>query len=174
MTRSPGVRTTTVVAAAAVVATSVVASPAGGDETEVEEHCVVHVIGQEESGEYLLDEPDCYPTLEEALAAAGGQGQRAHFGATSAAQTSSISLAVHFDGANYTGSSITVSGAACDGGYVNLSSAWINRISSTWNACPIVNFFDGYDKSGTYESTSSGAHNLATHSNLANSVGYAS
>jgi hypothetical protein len=145
-----------------------------------EEHCLVNVLGQEDDGRYVTDEPTCYPTFAEVLAAIGGGaparlGQRsALLGAPIFAPMSSTLLARHFDGANQTGSSITVNGVACDGGYVNLSSTWVNRISSATNSCPNVNYYDGYDKTGSSEFTSGlGNKSLSTLNNAANSVGYA-
>jgi hypothetical protein len=145
-----------------------------------EEHCLVNVLGQEDGGRYLTDEPTCYPTFAEVLAAIGGgagarSAQRSAVpGAPIFAPMSSTLLARHFDGANQSGSSITVNGVACDGGYVNLSSTWVNRISSATNSCPNVNYYDGYDKTGSSEFTSGlGDKSLSTLNNAANSVGYA-
>ena len=145
-----------------------------------EEHCLVNVLGQEDGGRYLTDEPTCYPTFAEVLAAIGGgagarSAQRSAVpGAPIFAPMSSTLLARHFDGANQSGSSITVNGVACDGGYVNLSSTWVNRISSATNSCSNVNYYDGYDKTGSSEFTSGlGDKSLSTLNNAANSVGYA-
>lgn len=145
-----------------------------------EEHCLVNVLGQQDDGRYLTDEPTCYPTFAEVLAAIGGgagarRAQRSAVpGAPIFAPMSSTLLARHFDGANQSGSSITVNGVACDGGYVNLSSSWVNRISSATNSCPNVNYYDGYDKTGSSEFTSGlGDKSLSTLNNAANSVGYA-
>jgi hypothetical protein len=171
------------VAAALTTGAISAATPVAGAEPDVgqtpEEHCVVHVLGQEENGRYITDEPTCYPTLAEALADAAGYTPtflaRQAFGRSADVVSAlSVELATHFDGANQTGSSITVSGALCDGGYVNLSSSWINRISSAVNSCPNVNYYDGYDKTGTPQYTAGyGDKNLTTLNNAANSIGYA-
>jgi hypothetical protein len=173
------------VLAAAALTTGAIAvgTPLASAETVAgrshEEHCVVHVLGQEENGRYITDEPTCYPTLAEALADATGYTP-ASFARQSVGRSidvvtaQSVELATHFDGLNQTGSSITVSGVLCDGGYVNLSSSWINRISSAINSCPNVNYYDGYDKTGTSQFTSGyGDKNLTTLNNAANSIGYA-
>ena len=172
------------VAAIAGVAASVAvphgvsgAAPAG----HPVEHCVVHVVGQAAGGRYLLDEPTCYPTLAEALTDAGGRvpvRAGSHDLTTAEAaevvQAASRNIGIHFDGANRTGSSITVTGADCGGGYINLSSSWVNRISSTLNGCPTVNFWNGFDKTGSVEQTGFSSENLGALNNAANSIGYAS
>jgi hypothetical protein len=157
-----------------------VASAGSSVKEAPEEHCVVHVLGQEENGRYITDEPTCYPTLAEALADAAGftpaflARELGVAGLPDVVALSGKKLATHFDGAAQTGSSITVSGVECDGGYVNLSSSWINRISSAINGCPNVNYYDGYDKTGTYEFTPGlGNHDVVVLNNAANSVGYA-
>ena len=90
-----------------------------------DQHCVLHVVGQAPNGRFITDEPVCYPTLAEALAEAGAPGvARAALGGLTAAELDAVvaaasgTLGVHVDGANRTGSSITVSGGACNGGYV--------------------------------------------------------
>jgi hypothetical protein len=165
---------------ALATASPAAAQPSGAREAQPEEHCLVNVLGQEADGRYVTDEPTCYPTFAEVLAAIGGGSpgrvaQRAALlGAPIFEAMSSTVLARHFDGANQTGSSITVNGVACDGGYVNLSSTWVDRISSAINSCPNVNYYDGYDKTGSSEFTSGlGNKSLSTLNNAANSVGYA-
>lgn len=54
-----------------------------------------------------------------------------------------------------------------------LSAAWVNRISSTWNQCPNVYFWDGFDKTGAYLQTDLTTNNLGAFSDRANSIGYA-
>ncbi len=141
---------------------------------------MVHVLGKEGNGRYITDEPTCYPTLAEALADAAGvtpaflARQLGVAGFPDVVALSSRTLATHFDGASQTGSSIAVSGVDCDGGYVNLSASWINRISSAINGCPNVNYYDGYDKTGTYDFTTGfGDKELGVLNNAANSIGYA-
>lgn len=180
--------TSRALAAAALVSGTVASvTPAASADTQPpadvppEEHCVVHVLGQEEGGRFITDEPTCYPTLAEALADATGfvpgflsQGSGDTLLADVVAQSDPPKLAKHFDGANQSGSSIIVSGIDCNGGYVNLSSSWINRISSAINYCPNVNYYDGFDKAGTPEFTPGyGNQSLSTLNNAANSVGYA-
>ena len=82
-------------------------------------------------------------------------------------------LGVHYDGSNFTGSSITVSGTSCSGGYTNLSTDWRNRISSTVNGCPVVRFFDGVNLSGISE-TRLTSGNLIALNNRSDSIQYSS
>lgn len=174
-------RTLTITAVAAVAAAAPAGTAGASVEESEEQHCVVQVVGQEKSGRYLTDEPTCYPTLAEALSGAGALvPEVARSGALTSDQvevavaSASSNLGIHFDGANRTGSSITVAGTTCGGGYVNLSTAWINRISSTINSCAVVNFWNGYDKTGNYEQTGFTTENLGALNNAANSIGYAS
>jgi hypothetical protein len=87
---------------------------------------------------------------------------------------SSITLGIHFDFDNRTGSSITITGSDCGGGYTNLTSAWVNRLNSTWNGCSAVTFYSGYDKTGTSLATGPSTTNLDGFRNIADSIAYAS
>ncbi len=169
------------VSVAIPVANPVSGAAAAGNPVQPQEvHCVLHVIGQADNGRYLTDEPTCYPTLADALADAGGRlptgdvrGDLTAAQAAEVVQASSMNIGIHFDGANRTGSSITVTGGECGGGYINLSASWVNRISSTLNGCPSVNFWNGFDKTGSYEQTGYSSENLGSLNNAANSIGYA-
>ena len=178
-------------AVALAASAGALASPGGaaaldGDrsgDTDAADQCVVRVTGHEESGRLLTTAPVCHPTIAEALAYAGvdlGKGgsdltfeEIEESGALAAAADSSGLLGVHWDGANRTGASITITGGACSGGHHNLASSWVNRISSTWNGCPSVLFYDGFDKSGSHELTTTSTVNLGALNNASNSIGYA-
>lgn len=159
--------------------TAVSAVPAGAAAAP-RPHCVIHVTGQNADGRFITTEPVCYPTLAEALADAGlDVDPRSNVSIDAVARsgvvtTASSSIGIHYDGSNRSGASITVTGADCNGGYVNLSSDWIDRISSTLNNCPAVRFFDGYNKSGTFEQTTPSSWNLGALNNAANSISYGS
>ncbi len=166
---------------AAVAAGAAFVSPARAATIATHEgdgSCVIRVVGQEGSGAFVTGEPVCFGTLAEALESVGASGPVARAVrsdrelATLAAASGSGTIAVHFDGANRTGASIVVTGADCGGGYLNLSTDWVNRISSTLNSCSNTRFFDGYDKSGTQEGTNLGTVNLGPLNNAANSVLY--
>jgi hypothetical protein len=174
-------------AAAVVVAALLPAGTAAAQEPSEESHCVLRIVGTDADGTYETAPPVCYPTLAEALANSDppatprrlGAGAAATPGARSAATdpdvqaASGSTLAVHFDGAGLSGSSIVITGGTCGGGHVDLSSSWTNRISSTLNSCETVVFWDGFDKTGSYEVTDLLTVNLGALNNRANSVGYA-
>jgi hypothetical protein len=178
-------------AAVVVVATLLPAGAAGAasgataQELPEESHCVLRIVGTDVDGAYETAPPDCYPTLAEALANSDPPATPLRLGAGSATApdvgaadpavraASGSTLAVHFDGAHLSGSSIVITGGTCGGGHVNLSSSWTNRISSTLNSCETVVFWDGFDKSGSYEATDLLTVNLGALNNRANSVGYA-
>ena len=87
-----------------------------------------------------------------------------------AVTASFTNVGYHYDGFNLTGSYITVAGTVCNGGWLNLSWDWINRISSTWSPC-WVGHYDGYNLTGSGEYLTFG--NLGSLNNAANSLVYA-
>lgn len=128
------------------------------------EYCTVQITGQLDTGEYVASEPECFSSqvtanLNASLATTGG--------VTLASGVSGV----HYDGLNFTGSSLTVLGGACAGGWLNLSASWINRIESTASGCNRVKHHDGYNQTGSYQSTW-GSGNLSTLRNRANSISY--
>jgi hypothetical protein len=156
-------------AALAVPATADAGPARGGD------HCVQDVVGQLPSGEYELSAPVCYSSLREAMTAVGVDVRGLEsVSAATLDQNDLISstIGVHYNGFNQTGSSITVSGVNCLGGYVNLSVAWRNRVSSTLNGCPAVRHFSGLDLTGISQTTLGSGGNLSTLNNLADSIQY--
>lgn len=166
------------VAAAGPPATVERADPAGAGDLP---HCVLEVTGVRRTGELVTGEPTCFGTLAEALEEVGvDTAGRTELRMSDViregllASASSFVLGTHYDGSNRTGASITVTGADCGGGYLNLSSTWVNRISSTSNGCGVVRFFDGFDKSGSSEQTGWATVNLGALNNAANSIQYAS
>lgn len=171
-------RKTTAIAAVAAVGLGAGYSDAGASEG-ADEHCVLHVTGVERSGRYLTGEPVCYPTLVEALTEAGVPLDASRPGSafgdierSGAIASADRTIGIHWDGLNRTGSSITISGGECSGGFVDLSSAWVNRISSTWNVCPATRFFDGFGKTGDSQQTGLLTVNLGALNNRANSISY--
>lgn len=181
-TASLGVRTATAATAAAVL-TGAAAAPEAGAAPPPESagaHCVIEVTGVEADGRMRTAPPRCFATFAEAmgelgLATTGGDvpesvGDLAEVPNASAASAGVIGI--HYALSNRQGSSISVSGTDCNGGYVNLSSSWVNRVSSTRNFCPKTIFYDGFDKSGTAEATGLTALNLGALDNRANSIAY--
>jgi hypothetical protein len=146
-------------------------------------HCLIEVDGQKRSGELIVSEPDCYATFEEAMAAASGglisaeqapSAQELLSDPDAGSLLSSFTLGTHFDGLNGSGSSISVVGGSCTGGYWNTGAAWANRISSSWNGCYRLRHHDGPNKTGAYADTvGSGTHNLpSSMNNKTESVSY--
>jgi len=128
-------------------------------------HCLTKVIGRSASGELQLSTPACYATMADVNARAGGGGGAMAFGGT-------FILAVHYDGANLTGSSISVEGSDCYGGYINLTGWWANRVSSTANTCPEVNHYYWPDLVGSHQTTYGTGGNLTSLNNLSESISY--
>jgi hypothetical protein len=153
---------------AAAAGIGVVALSAPATAAPPEQHCVVDVVGQEPDGQLVLSEERCYRSFDQAQADAavppGGDSVMALSGGT---------LGVHYDGSNFTGSSITVSGTSCSGGYTNLTTTWRNRVSSTMNGCPVVRFFDGINLTGASE-TMLASGNLIYMNNKSDSIQYTS
>ena len=160
-------------AALAAVGSLLLAPGAGAAPPEREQHCAVKVVGQRPSGELVVSEPECRARYADALAAVGARvpGTKAAQLRWSA-QSSDFVIGTHYDGAGLTGSSFSVVGSNCWGGYLNLSTSWINRVSSTYNGCFRIRHFDGYDKSGAFEDTVGLGGNLGTLNNRANSIQY--
>lgn len=101
--------------------------------------CLVAVTDQRADGELVADW-SCYLGAD----AAG------YVAAESLITMSSTTIGTHFDGV-FSGSFITVSGTTCGGGWLNLSAAWVNRISSTSSSC-LVRHYDGYNLTGAVQS----------------------
>lgn len=91
-----------------------------------------------------------------------------------ASVASTFTLGVHFDGFNGTGSSISVVGSDCSGGYWNTGTTWANRISSSWNGCYRLRHYDSPYATGAWQDTygAGSTHNLSTLNNRAESVAY--
>ncbi|MEX2652245.1 MAG: hypothetical protein WD473_07345 [Acidimicrobiia bacterium] len=171
-----------------MVAVAAIAGPGvPSDPVEVidsgESHCVVRVVGQKLSGEFVVAEPVCYEKFEDAMVAASdGTIDRARFRSGEVLLTdeelgillSSFTLGTHFDGSNGSGSSISIVGGSCTGGYWNTGTAWANRISSSWNGCYRLRHHDGPNKTGIFADTvGSGTHNVPSSiNNKAESVSY--
>ena len=60
-----------------------------------------------------------------------------------------FTLGIHYDGYGGSGSSITIKGSSCSGGYWNASGWWRNRISSSYNGCYHLKHHDKPNKIGS-------------------------
>lgn len=159
--------TVVLVGALAAGAVSVVYSAEGRD-SPTETHCIIEVVDVHASGELVMSEPACFGTFGEAIShASGGEVAVSSgfevFGDPLVGESlASFTLGIHYDGYNGTGSSITVVGSSCTGGYWNTGAAWANRISSSYNGCYRLRHHDFPNKGGSYGDTvgSGSVHNV--------------
>ena len=150
------------VAATAMAGLPATAAGAGAGEPPAEEHCVLVVIGQAPDGELRTEPLVCSASRPAALRRA----------APATPLAADFAIGVHYDGAGFTGSSVTVVGSSCIGGWLNLPAAWNDRISSTLNGCPQIRHFLHVNLAGTSASTFSPGGNLGALSNEASSIQY--
>lgn len=173
--RSPFRMITTAIAAFGLIA---VAAPSAGASVQPvaggTRHCVVEVVGQAKDGEYLLSEPECYSDYATAMASIGlGSDVTTPARAEAAAASVQSTLASHFDGAGYTGSSFSVSGVDCLGGYINMSAGWDNIVSSTFSwMCPRVRHWTGVNKTGSFQDTVPSGNLSSPVNNAVSSIQY--
>lgn len=119
-----------------------------------ESHCVVYIVGQAEDGKLTTSQPNCFDTKSAAAMAAAGALQSTTAGLDSFAFAgSTFTLGIHYDGYNGSGSSITVVGSSCTGGYWNTPTWFDNRITSSYNGCARLRHYDKPGKSGTFTNT---------------------
>ncbi len=133
-----------------------------------EEHCAARVVAKRSTGELVLSPAVCRSSRTEALQAVGA------LATTGYAAQATFTLGVHFDGFSYTGSSISIVGDDCLGGYTNLSSTWDNRVSSTMNGCYRIRHYNGSNKSGSSQTILGAGGNLSSLNNLTESIQYSS
>ena len=150
-----------------LVGSALIAAP-GATAAPREEHCAARVVEKRLTGEMVLGPVSCRSSRAEAMEAIGASSS------TGYTAQASFTLAIHYDGFGLTGSSITIIGDDCLGGYINLSSDWDNRISSTLNGCYRIRHYDGSDKTGASQTLLGSGGNLSSLNNLANSVQYSS
>jgi hypothetical protein len=137
-----------VVAVAAVV---VVGTPSAA--SAAEQHCSMTVIGQTARGQLITTPITC-----------GEGGEGGGFSILSV-------IAVHYTSANFTGSTLSIQGGPCNGGWLNMPAGWENVVSSTWSACDTTHY-DGYGLSGASETLGVGGGNLGSLNDRTNSVRY--
>lgn len=156
-------------AALSVICLPLTARGATAD-AEQEQHCVVQVVGQQPDGEFITTSPVCYPTFEKVLdrvAAIAAWNSMRLWDVTAddaqsggAAVSGTFILGTHYEYPNRGGSSFTVVGSDCAGGYLNLGVDWNDRVSSTKNGCPIVRHWENAYLQGRYDDTLSPGGNL--------------
>lgn len=168
---------------AGFAATAVLAlTPFSGlaDTHSAETHCVLTVVDQKPTGELVMHESHCFNSFSEAMEFASGgeidlprsaQGSDVFIdGSVAAYAASTFTIGIHYDGYAGSGSSISIAGDSCVGGWWNTSAAWDNRISSSYNGCAVLRYYNDPDKSqylgytsgvGTTDNLASGANNKA-------------
>jgi len=113
------------------------------DASAAKQHCVITVGDVDINGYYVIESTICYSTYQQAQSSVSIQ---------------SFTLGVHYDGTNGTGSSTSVVGDDCNGGGLNVSAAWNDRISSTRNGCGKIVHYEHINYGGaTYSTTGAGA-----------------
>lgn len=157
------------------------AAPAAATPHE-ESHCLVRVIDQTAEGQFLVGPEECYSSFGVARAAAhtASMGDPRPVGADLAAAfepglLSTFTLGIHYDGSGGSGSSISIVGGACSGGWWNTGASWANKISSSWNGCYRLRHYDNPNRGGTWADTVGvgSVHNLpAAMNNKTESVAY--
>ncbi|HEU4523936.1 MAG TPA: peptidase inhibitor family I36 protein [Gemmatimonadales bacterium] len=165
-------RSTIRAAIVAVALASVVPMSTASADTG-DQHCVVHVIDKDETGQLIVSDPECYDTFTEAMTsedvdAWGADAETQVLGVVAATFT----IGTHYDGANFTGASMSVVGSDCAGGWLNVSADWNNRISSTRNGCPRIRHYSGANLTGITQDTVTPGGNLTTLNNLTSSIRY--
>lgn len=143
------------VAALVLVAgvTFAASSPADAKVKEPERHCIARTTkAVAEAAAPAATPTQCWDSRAEANAALVARGVlpegagdgRAELVARDAhnmaarANGQDVILAVHYADDAFEGSSLTVYGTFCDGGYLNTDSYWSTRISATWQDCDVV------------------------------------
>ncbi|MCP4961297.1 MAG: hypothetical protein GY925_18790 [Actinomycetia bacterium] len=162
-----------IVAALAVAAPLLVINNNSWSSADEAEHCIAVVLYQTDDGEFVLSDPECTTGSYDDLAISMGIGSFTSDGEV-AAGSRYATLARHYDGDWYSGSSLSIAGSSCGGGWLNLSSSWDNRINSTWTfsgTCARVKHFDGSGLTGSYQSTWPRG-TLSYMKNRANSIQY--
>lgn len=161
-----------VISAVLSVLVSLAAIPLSGEAAPPPDtHCVVFVVDQKPDGKLIVSEPECFAD-EAAAEARATEGHESW--AESFSEVSSFVLGKHFDGFNGSGSSISVVGSSCTGGYWNTGSTWANRISSSYNGCYRLKHWELPNKSGASENTYGvgKTNNLGSLNNRVQSVSY--
>ncbi len=181
----------TVTAVAAMVMAAIPATGAGAktdpepaQPAGTEQHCVVQVVGERSNGRLVTADPSCFGTFAESMSFASSgtltlapdtSGEVMFSNEAVMAAASTFTLGIHYDGYNGTGSSITVVGSSCSGGWWNTPSWFDNRISSSWNGCYRLRHYNKPNRGGMSGSTygAGSVHNVPWWiNNKAESVSY--
>lgn len=174
-----------VLVAGLLTAASVVSIPVSAVASELIQdgrHCVLVVIGQQDSGELIMAGEECFGTFAEAVTTASGGAVVAPPSATpesflsgsGGVLMSTFTLGIHYDGYGESGTSYTVVGSSCSGGWWNTPSSFDNKTSSSYNGCYKLRHYDYANRGGSSYSTygSGSTQNLYSFNNRTESVQY--
>lgn len=167
------------VTVAAVPAAAQGIRPAGTGES----HCVVAVTGETGQGQLITGSPRCFDDFAEAMGfassgslqlAPGTAGDIVFSERAVAAGVSNFILGIHYEHSGGRGSSVTVVGSSCSGGYWNAPSWLANKISSSYHGCGTLTHHDLPNLGGAaYSTTGIGStQNLPGFNDRAESVRY--
>jgi hypothetical protein len=135
---------------ALVAGMSVLAAPfsgaAAGAAPSAAEHCTLEVVGINRDGSYATGDLTCSASPPVAARAFGSR---------------STHIAVHYEGFNLSGASLSIVGGSCSGGWLNVPPAWNDRIASTLSGCVTRHHRDA-NLAGPSNTTSSPGGNLST------------
>lgn len=156
-----------------LIATSAIVITRGDNVASAEQHCLAQVLGQKADGELVLSELECSDGSRADLLAAHGVGGFTGTGELAAGARAGT-LATHYDHI-YSGSSLTIAGNGCTGGWYELPSSFDNKVSSTaagvGSGCDRIRHYDGDGLTGGYRSTWP-TGTLGSYDNRANSILY--
>lgn len=148
--------------AAGILAPLGLVEPVDGSPGAAESHCVVTTVGQQSDGELITTDMECFDRFAEAMVSASNglltlpwdaSGSVLFTDSGVSAMASTFTLGIHFDGYSGSGSSITVVGSSCTGGYWN-SPAWFdNKTSSSYNGCARLKHYNYANASGYLTAT---------------------
>lgn len=147
-----------------------------------ERHCVHQVVDELDSGEFVTIE-ECFASFAAATAYATDGEVVLPAGTTpyeyivsGQVLAASSTLGIHYDLYNGGGSSITVVGSGCTGGYWNTPAWFDNKTSSSYAGCYRLRHYDYPNLGGSsYTTYGSGqTHNLTAFNNKTESVQYLS
>lgn len=144
-----------VIGMATALAVAAPANAGAAQAQEKETHCVVYVLDKTEDGELTMSAPTCALTREGAAELASRpifKPQMADIDGM-AYGYATFTIGIHYNGTGGTGSSITVVGSSCTGGYWNTPGWFDNKASSSYNGCYRLRHYDKPNKKGTVAST---------------------
>ena len=142
-----------------------------------ERHCYVMLTGAvSKVGELDHTPMRCLGTYSEVVAAIRGGGvDRSPQAAAPAAPAVATDFVIgtHYDGHGFTGSSFSVGGSSCIGGWLNTPAGWNDRISSTINGCYRVRHWEHANLAGaSYDTLGAGGDINGYMDNRTSSIQY--